>query len=148
MLVNPHAGWVTITLGDFIDRASYLTNVPEDCLDALAYGIENRKPVAVWFDAEGWEYTITFTYDETYIVRQDDEAKHELFVIDKSIEQIAKEVISDIERDYDAWLKWDLDLYMESKVEIPEKLKKLKSLVKEKEIYKTCPDDYSFEVGM
>ncbi|HPK52811.1 MAG TPA: hypothetical protein PK114_00025 [Smithellaceae bacterium] len=160
MLANPRTGWVTVTLGEFTDRASYLTNVPVDCLKALIFSLEHRKPASVRIDAEGWEYVITFTLDETYIVRT--KGSHELFVINKNNMDFAREVYEDIKRDYKAWLDWDeygngKSLYDDNIYEIPTALFDLKQLLVIHEIgdsskneskYKTCPDDYSFEAGM
>ena len=42
MLENPSCGWVKIHLGDFCDRASYLTDVIYDILEALIH-VLNRK---------------------------------------------------------------------------------------------------------
>lgn len=83
MFTNPNSGWTTVTLGDFTDRASYLTNVPNDLIHALIYGIETYSPTSVQFDAEGWDYTITFRPLETYVVRVKEVP--ELFVIDMGI---------------------------------------------------------------
>ena len=35
MLENPKHGWVKVHLGDFCDRASYLTDVIDDILEEL-----------------------------------------------------------------------------------------------------------------
>jgi len=135
MFSKPHCGWVTVTLGEFTDRASYLTDVPVDCLDALIFAVDHYRPAAIRFDAEGWEYTITFTMYETYIVRIKDCT--ELFIVNEDMIDIAKEVISDIERDYKSWMDWDDfndgELYVDDAIEIPEKLSILKALVKKHE---------------
>lgn len=136
MFSKPHCGWVTVTLGEFTDRASYLTDVPVDCLDALIFGVEHYRPAAVKFDAEGWEYTITFTTYQTYIVRIKESP--ELYIIDKDIIDVAKEVILDIERDFEAWMDWDdfddgRSLYKNDIIDILKKLSMLKVLVKEHE---------------
>lgn len=127
MLTKPDCGWTTVTLGDFTDRASYLTNVPDDLLHALIYGIETYSPTSVQFDAEGWDYTITFRPLETYIVRIKEEP--ELFVIDMGIYEVAREVLEDIEGDLDAWVKWDEDFYCENKISLKEKILRLKWLI-------------------
>lgn len=127
MLTKPDCGWTTVTLGDFTDRASYLTNVPDDLLHALIYGIETYSPTSVQFDAEGWDYTITFRPLETYIVRIKEEP--ELFVIDMGIYEIAREVLEDIEGDLDAWVKWDEDFYCENEISLKEKILRLKWLI-------------------
>ena len=82
MLENPKHGWVKIHLGDFCDRASYLTDVPHDLLDKFNNMFEKHgSPVAVGFDAEGWEYIIVFDWYTTYIIESKDTEK--LYVFDK-----------------------------------------------------------------
>ena len=127
MLTKPDCGWTTVTLGNFTDRASYLTNVPDELLHALIYGIETYNPASVQFDAEGWDYTITFRPLETYIVRIKEEP--ELFVIDAGIYEIAREVLTDIERDLDAWMEWNTDDYCENLSSLSKKISRLKWLI-------------------
>lgn len=127
MLTKPDCGWTTVTLGDFADRASYLTNVPDELLHALIYGIETYSPTSVQFDAEGWDYTITFRPLETYVVRVKEVP--ELFVIDMGIYEVAREVLADIEGDLDAWVQWDEDFYCKNKISLVEKILRLKWLI-------------------
>ena len=34
MLGNPKYGWTNVSIGEFYESAGYLTDVPNDCLDA------------------------------------------------------------------------------------------------------------------
>ena len=143
MLINPHAGWVNIRIGEFEDRASYLTDVPIDILDALIESYKEHKPATIEFDAEGWEYIIVINTYETHIIdypyRTDEEYlnsendKQVLTAVEISIDAIAKEFISDIERDYDKWIHWmyydDEDSIAKRKEDLDMKLMELKALV-------------------
>jgi len=134
VLHNPHAGWETIRIGNFEDRASYLTNVPIDILDALINSYRKYKPAVIKFDAEGWEYIVViddyrvhiidykYRNDDEYLNSDDDEQV--LTTIVRSKDDIAKEVISDIERDYDKWLNW---MYFDTEKDIAEQKVRLDS---------------------
>ena len=41
---------------NFSERASYLTDVPNDCLDAFIHALQTNNPAIVYFDAEGFDY--------------------------------------------------------------------------------------------
>ena len=72
MLSKPKYGWADITIGDWSDRCSYLTDVPFQLLEAMCRSCKNHEPVAAKFDAEGWEYTIIFDWLETHIIIEKD----------------------------------------------------------------------------
>ena len=98
MFTTPSCGWVCLIIDDFKDRASYLTSVPNNCLDAFIFGIENYLPASVEFDAEGWNYILVSTWYRSYIISEKD--TEELFVSDKGIVELAKELREDIRRDF------------------------------------------------
>jgi len=143
MLINPHAGWVNIRIGEFEDRASYLTDVPIDILDALIKSYKEHKPATIEFDAEGWEYIIVINTYETHIIdypyRTDEEYlsseddKQVLTTVEIDRDTLAKDLISDIENDYDKWVHWmyfdDENEISERKENLDTKLAELKSLV-------------------
>ena len=142
MLENPSCGWVKIHLGDFCDRASYLTDVIYDILEALIHVLNRKGSASVYFDAAGWEWYIVFTRYETFIIdypyRTDEEYmnsvddKPELTVIDMHIEDIAKEVIKDFEKGYDEWIHWlPEDESEERTKELNKMIDKLKKLIGE-----------------
>lgn len=119
MLSKPSCGWTRISLGDFEDQASYLTDVPLDTLDSFISYFRDYKRVGIFCDAEGCDYIIVPDFCETYIIHNADESK--LFVVDRNIYDIAREVIEDIERDIDGWAWWDV--YDEEDTEEPLKRK-------------------------
>ena len=140
MLENPKHGWVKVHLGDFCDRASYLTDVIYDILEALIHVLNRKGSASVYLDAEGWEWYIVFTWYETFIIdypyRTDEEYinsvddKPELTVIDMRIEDIAKEVIKDFEKDYIEWISWNPEGESEERTEkLNQMINKIKEMV-------------------
>ena len=104
MLTKPKHGWVDVELGDFSDRASYLTDIPHDCLDAFTQALKNNEPVVIYFDAEGWDYHLVSSYYDSYIILDKDSLQ--VFRIEKNYKDLAKELIEDIEKYIDDWADW------------------------------------------
>lgn len=52
MLTIPKAGWTNVEIGKFKGRASYLTDIPFECLDAFTFALTYNMPMSIWFDAE------------------------------------------------------------------------------------------------
>ena len=143
MLLNPKHGWVTVKIGEWSDRASYLTDVPLDILSALIHSYQTGLPAAINFDAEGWEYIIVIDHYTTHIIdylyRTDEEClsseddKQILTVVEISKDDLAKEFLEDIESDWDAWVNWmyydDEETIQNRKSELGSKIKILKSLM-------------------
>ena len=105
MLSKPHGGWSTITIGDWSDRCSYLTDVPYDLTGALETAIRTHKTTLATFDAEGWEYTIVFEWLYTHIITNKD-GEHKLYTFEIGRDQIAAELIKDIRENLDGWACW------------------------------------------
>ena len=140
MLSKPKYGWTNITIGNWSDRASFLTDIPFNLLDAFIGSKKEYHPVSVKFDAEGWEYIIVFDYYDTYILDygyktsedylNDKEDKIKLYSFEISREDIISEFVSDLENNFDAWVMWDScdeDELIARKVELRNKLNKLKA---------------------
>lgn len=99
-------GWCTVTLGDFSSRASYLTDVPFDCIDAAIHAIESHMPFCVRFDAEGWDFYVMSDVCNTYVVVEKEDT---IFykcgsVVDK--DDIALQIYKDISEDFDEWVSF------------------------------------------
>lgn len=125
MLATPKHGWSNITIGNWSDRCSYLTDVPFQLLEAMECSCREHKPVSVSFDAEGWEYIITFDWFYTHIISgKSEEDSFSYFSIDINRDELAKELISDIRKDIDGWSTW-LDYGDMSEDEISERKKDL-----------------------
>lgn len=146
MLLNPKHGWVKVEIGDWSDRASYLTDVPLDILDALIHSYQTGLPAAVKFDAEGWDYIIVIDNYETYIIdypyRTDEEYmaseddKQVLSTVEIFKDDLAKEFLKDVESDWDAWVNWmfydDVETIQKRKSQMEDKTKMLKSLMEKR----------------
>lgn len=109
MISNPKHGWCTFSIGkdkehSFTDRASYLTNVPLDLLNAFFSYQENGYGCVV-FDAEGHEYTLVLTaYNQSiYIIDGDN---HLIDFSNLRAEDLMKELIEDIESDLENWISF------------------------------------------
>lgn len=76
-----------------------------DCLDAFIVAFKKNCPAVVFFDAECWDFHLVASYYYTYIILHKDKA--EVFVINKTIREIARELISDIEYYLDDWVHWE-----------------------------------------
>lgn len=61
-------GWCNVTIGDFSSRASYITDVPLDCLDAAIRYLKHRNTFAVSFDAEGWNFIVVSDCIRSYVI--------------------------------------------------------------------------------
>jgi len=107
MLTTPLHGWTHIQFKNFSERASYLTDVPNDCLDAFIYALQTNKPAIVYFDAEGYDFHLVSSFYRSYIIRDKEDNKVDIHVIEKGIIELAKELVYDIENDFDAWLNWE-----------------------------------------
>mgnify|MGYP001027098604 CR=1 FL=1 len=133
MLSKPEHGWADVEIGDFRGRASYLTDVPNDCLDAFIYALANNAPTVIYFDAEGWEYYLVASYWNSYVITDKDSA--EVYYSDLSYRALANELIDDIENNIDDWANWmcyrdfdDSELEQNKQV-LEGKLQKIKMLL-------------------
>lgn len=135
MFTKPKYGWTNLQLGNFSERASYLTDIPNDCLDIFINAIQNNVPAVVYFDAESWDFHLVSSYYRTYIILDKD--KLEIFIYDKTIKEVAKELINDIENYFDEWVNWegyddkDENEIIERRNLLNEKLLMLKFLIKD-----------------
>ena len=106
MLSKPNAGWSTITIGAWSDRCSYLDDVPFELLRALIRFCVTRMPAAVTFDAEGYEYTVLFTYSAVHIISDQDDGYSLHSEEEVNCDALAAELSTDIQRDIDEWTQW------------------------------------------
>lgn len=133
MFTKPKNGWTSLKLGNFEDRASYMTDVPNDCLDAFIQALEYYDPCTIYFDAEGWDYFLIIHHSQSYIVHCKNETP-EVFVIDLTNEQLAQKLIDNIELYLDEWAGWlcyDDNIDLEAnKTDLLNKISILKNLIK------------------
>ena len=107
MLTKPAHGWTNLNFSNFLERASYLTDIPNDCLDAFIYALQTNNPAVVYFDAEGFDFHLVSSFYRSYIIRDKEDNTVDTYVIEKDIIELAKELVYDIENDFDAWLQWE-----------------------------------------
>jgi len=107
MFTTPIHGWTYLNFENFSERASYLTDVPNDCLDAFIHALQTNNPAIVYFDAEGFDYHLISSFYRSYIIRDKEDNKVDIHIIERDILELAKELINDIQRDFDAWLNWE-----------------------------------------
>lgn len=135
MLGKPDIGWSDIKIGEFNSRISYLTDVPFDCLNASISALKYNIPVAIKFDAEGWEFTVVSTYDNTSIIIDDENGEMKLITADISKIDFIKNIVYDIESNIDEWSIWDIYHqceYEKNKVLLMERIEKIKILLNKK----------------
>ena len=117
MLRKPDAGWSQITICNWSDRCSYLTDVPCDLLNAIWFCVKWNEPQSVKCDAEGWEYIIVFDLCKTFIIEYNENGDgYRLIDCEIDIEMLAKELVSDIENEIDSWVYWDCDGKSETEI--------------------------------
>ena len=134
MFSVPKHGWVEISIGNWSDRSSYLTDPHLDILDAFITLYSTYNPGAVYCDAEGWEYIIVISFNDIFIIEQKDNDK--LITLDVRTRDLMEEVIKDIEEHLYEWSCWSLNVDSEEdrlkeENKIKEKLSKLREVVVE-----------------
>lgn len=105
MLGMPMYGWSQVEIGDFEGPASYLTDVANDCLLAMIHHHETGFDFVVNFDAEGWTFKVIADEYNVFVIEDKDEPV--LHTYDKDVDDLAKEIVSDIEKYFDDWTRWD-----------------------------------------
>ena len=130
MIKNDGHGWGTFKLGNFTGRLSYMEDVPVDLLQAFI-GWHDKGSGCAWIDEEGTEFTLVLTPYSAYVIVE----RGGVELIDLSelkIEEIEKELIDDIESDFEGWVKFmpsdDIDDVMNHREVIQNQLWLLKEL--------------------
>ena len=116
MLSKPQYGWVTISIDNWHDRASYLSDIHLDFLSSLINSyLKPYQPACVHYDAEGWEGVIVIDDYFTYVIldntEEDRKFKSKVLTFEINKDDLAKELIEDIEENLEEWSLWDVDLY-------------------------------------
>ena len=152
MLGKPKHGWTNVSIGDYSDQASYLDDVPLDCLNAFINGYSSYLPITISFDAEGHEFLLVVDYYTTHIISNRDfimalrtgGEEKERFILksyDINRDDLAKELINDIESNLEGWVHWffadpfvdDDENSAERRKELIEHIEKLKELIRKSE---------------
>ncbi len=104
MISNPKHGWCNFKLRTFEGTPSYLTDVPIDLLNAFI-DYHARGCGIVWFDEEGTEFSLIITPYSLFIIEEKDKPILHDFS-EMKIENVEKELISDIESDLKGWAEF------------------------------------------
>lgn len=138
MISNPNGGWCTFKLGTFEGHPSYLTDVPIDLLDAfLMY--HHRGTGIAYFDEEGGaRFTLVITPCSLFIIEEKD--KSVLYDLSEmKIEDLEKELISDIESNLTAWADFMISDSFENNIQyIRQNIRKLKIMRRKYESKTNC----------
>lgn len=134
MFSVPKHGWVNISIGDWSDRSSYLTDPHLDILDAFITLYSTYNPGAVYCDAEGWEYIIVISFNDIFVIEQKDADR--LLTLDVRTRDLMEEVIKDIEEHLYDWSCWSLNVSndadrVKEEEKIKNKIAKLREVVVE-----------------
>jgi hypothetical protein len=108
MLSRPSAGWSQFQIGDFTFPFSYLRNTPQECIDAFCFALEKGVPCSIFFDGEGQLCILTCDDYFCYVIYYPDphSLQASILTFEKDLKELAKEFVSDIEQNYDAWQHW------------------------------------------
>lgn len=107
MLSEPKFGWTSIEIESFFSRASYLTDIPTDCLSNMIIALKENIDFTLDCDAEGYTFKIVSDNESTYIIECKDGIKAYLF--NKTKQDLAKEIYEDISNHLDAWCHFNTD---------------------------------------
>ena len=135
MISNPKHGWCNFKLGNFQGSPSYLTDVPVDLLDAFIDYYTRGYGVAV-FDEEGSYFTLLLTrYNWGIFIIEETNDSILYDFSDMNSDNLAKELISDIENDLTGWVVEfvvddDQEEITQHRNEIRQRIAKLKTLIK------------------
>jgi hypothetical protein len=105
MLSKPSGGWTDISICDFKNRASYLTDVPFELADAFIHAKKSYQPACVRFDAEGWDYILIADCNEAHIIFRDECPVILNYDVTRNI--LANELIDDLENYSHDWIEWE-----------------------------------------
>lgn len=101
-------GWCLVRLGDIYSRASYITDVPYDCLSSIINAIKNDEDFHVDFDGEGWAFDVRADNEQCYFNFRGGE-RHAFDTMNKY--DLAIVIYRNIRFDFQSWQGWsDRDL--------------------------------------
>lgn len=135
MLSKPSAGWTVVTIGEMKFDASYMTDIPIDCLTAAKDYLSGAPLLALYFDmeVEGDLYVVSDNLGTSVITETDEwddencNFKYKIEHISISASTLIREMVMDIKTHADKWANWScFDEYDPNKrVEIDKLLKEV-----------------------
>ena len=102
-LVLGNAGWCKINIGVICFRASYLTDVPIDCLKSAINYLEHGEEIYIHFDSEGCDYWIRSSSEMTFITTNGDEIYNGISMYNIDAFELSKVIYRDISSNIDGW---------------------------------------------
>ena len=93
-------GWCNLNIGGFTGRASYLTDVPFDFLDAFENYINYSSVPVIFCDEEGSEFRLVIEKLCIYIIIEREE-EPKIMIIDIKRKDFITGILSDIEEQLD-----------------------------------------------
>lgn len=102
MLTKPKCGWTNVKINNFEAPASFITDVPIDCLKNMIFALKNKSDFIVSLDAEGWTYKIISDSYRTLILIEDEEPET-IVLNDITKEYLAKELYLSIYNYKEDW---------------------------------------------
>lgn len=135
MLERPQDGWTHIVLGKDRYRASYLTDIPMDCVTSTIIALKYGLPFCVDFDTEGEYFVIlcsSYISNEVEVIYYGE--KTELRTYPIKLVELAREIYVDVNDNFDDWVLWNFDDEEDEETctyrnLLREKLNELKSLI-------------------
>ena len=117
MLSCPVHGWCTVTIGDWHDDVSYITDdFAFSILNAFKKLHEKRKPTGVYCDAEGHEFILVFDdcngyldKNYVYVVIIDEDLTPIIKKFEVDLKSLMRECVNDIKENIDKWVSWNCD---------------------------------------
>lgn len=108
LLKKPKNGWSQLHIGDWHGDLSYVDDPASDLLEAVNNVLVKRKPYAVRFDAEDYEYWLVFDLFDVHVICEPDPDHtvlhdYELHSFEITINDTANALVDQIDADFDAW---------------------------------------------
>lgn len=105
MLGTPENGWVEIRIGAFSGWGSFIQDMPVLLLESFTRALSCGLPAEIWIDKEGSRFLIR-AHCATEIVAY--RGTPETFRFATDLRTLARELLCDLDRDWNFWLTWPL----------------------------------------
>lgn len=107
ILGTPKYGWTHIKLGEFECSGSYLTDIPVEWLGSIRNSLRSWTTLCLFADNEGTNSYIIINDVVSYAFKTTDNI--DVITIWEYAENIIRQIVLDIESDFDAWIDWMCD---------------------------------------
>lgn len=139
MLSTPQCGWSTMKIGKFKKTVSYLTDVPNDLINAFISFFETGTGAAS-FECEPYKFDLIFSCNFAkdkqalpYIVSW----KRKIYTESVPVVELADEFLAEMKRDLDAWSEWGYntttpEIVKQNKQTITKNLERLEKIIQDR----------------